>query len=65
MTDRPNLLRERFVADDLANARQAEFENIIERDRRTEWRLFWCELIALLLLVEFAVWALSLSLQGR
>ena len=65
MTDRPNLLKERFAADDLAKARQTEFDNIVERDRRTEWRLFWSELIVLLLLIEFAVWALSLGLQGR
>jgi hypothetical protein len=65
MSDPTNPLRDRFAADDVAEARRTEFENILVRDRKSEWRLFWSEVIALMLLVNFAIWALSLSFQGR
>ncbi len=65
MTKQANPLEPRFAAAELANARRAEFENLLERDRRTEWRLFWCELIALVYLAEFAIWVLGLGYQGR
>ena len=65
MTNPLSVLKERFAAEDLANTARQEFENMIEKDRRAEWRLFWSELIALLLLIEFAVWALGLGYQGR
>jgi hypothetical protein len=65
MSGQPGQLKERFAADDLAEARRTEFENILVRDRKAEWRLFWSELIALMLLIDFAIWALSLNLQGR
>jgi len=59
--NRPSLLKERFAAEELANARQTEFEDILAKDRRTEWRLLWCELIALGFLADFAIWAFDLG----
>lgn len=65
MTSRPNPLEERLSALESANARRTEFENIVAKDRRIEWRLLWSEVVALILLIDFAIWALSLSTHGR
>jgi hypothetical protein len=65
MTTQPNSLENRFAADDGTSAHRKEFETVLERDRRAEWRLFWAELIALALFVEFALWALGLNYLVR
>jgi hypothetical protein len=61
MTMQPNTPEQRYSTDDFTSGRRTEFETVLERGRRTEWRLFWGELIVLTCLLGLGFWTLGLG----